>query len=70
MRKINGILEAEISDYEENLEELRSLKCICRSKEEFEDLEKEVNISGELINTLQNTIRLLQARDRMRSGNE
>lgn len=60
------ILKEEISDYEENEEELRSLKRISREKEEYEDLEKEVNVSGEIINSMKMAFQKLQERDILR----
>lgn len=50
---IEEILTEEIADFEENAEELRSLKYLCREKEEYKDLEVIMDVSGEIIRHLQ-----------------
>lgn len=64
------LLEEELSDFEENAEELESIKYLCRTKEEYADLEKEVVVSGKLINALQEVILLIEERERMRQERE
>lgn len=63
-----GILETEIADYEENEEELSSLKYLCRTSEEYADLEQDVETSGAMIRAIQEVLSLLEQRERIRRG--
>lgn len=69
-KMIADFLTDEIGEYEESFAELRSLKRISRTADEYEETENEVKTSGELINGLQTVISAIQKRDRIRRGEE